>query len=211
MKAIIVSGGKAPSKELLLKEIENSNLIIGADKGCEVLYNYNISPNYILGDFDSANKDIIKAMEVSGCEKIKYKKEKDFTDTEIAFDLAVEKGAKEIILLGATGTRYDHSLSNLGLMLKALKRSIILKIIDDNNIIFLTDKSMILKGNKGDTISFHAYCESVKNLTICGSKYDLRNYNLYLGDGLTTSNEFIGNDIKITFDSGILMVLYTKD
>ena len=96
-------------------------------------------------------------------------------------------------------------------MLKALKMSIILKIIDDNNIIFLTDKSMILKGNKGDTISFHAYCECVKNLNICGSKYDLINYDLCLGDGLTTSNEFIGNDIKITFDSGILMVLYTKD
>lgn len=211
MKAIIVSGGKAPSKQLLLNEIKNSNLIIGADKGCEVLYNYNISPNYILGDFDSADKDIIKAMEVSGCKKIKYKKEKDFTDTEIAFNLAVEKGAKEIVLLGGTGTRYDHSLSNLGLMLKALKMSIILKIIDDNNIIFLTDKSMILKGNKGDTISFHAYCECVKKLNICGSKYDLINYDLYLGDGLTTSNEFIGNDIKITFDSGILMVLYTKD
>ena len=211
MKAIIVSGGKAPSKQLLLNEIKNSNLIIGADKGCEVLYNYNISPNYILGDFDSADKDIIKAMEVSGCEKNKYKKEKDFTDTEIAFNLAVEKGAKEIVLLGGTGTRYDHSLSNLGLMLKALKMSIILKIIDDNNIIFLTDKSMILKGNKGDTISFHAYFECVKNLNICGSKYDLINYDLCLGDGLTTSNEFIGNDIKITFDSGILMVLYTKD
>ncbi|MBS5883416.1 MAG: thiamine diphosphokinase [Clostridium sp.] len=211
MKAIIVSGGRAPSKQLLLNEIKNSNLIIGADKGCEVLYNYNISPNYILGDFDSADKDIIKAMEVSGCEKIKYKKEKDFTDTEIAFNLAVEKGAKEIVLLGGTGTRYDHSLSNLGLMLKALKMSIILKIIDDNNIIFLTDKSIILKGNKGDTISFHAYCECVKKLNICGSKYDLINYDLYLGDGLTTSNEFIGNDIKITFDSGILMVLYTKD
>lgn len=211
MKAIIVSGGKAPSKQLLLNEIKNSNLIIGADKGCEVLYNYNISPNYILGDFDSADKDIIKAMEVSGCKKIKYKKEKDFTDTEIAFNLAVEKGAKEIVLLGGTGTRYDHSLSNLGLMLKALKMSIILKIIDDNNIIFFTDKSMILKGNKGDTISFHAYCECVKKLNICGSKYDLINYDLYLGDGLTTSNEFIGNDIKITFDSGILMVLYTKD
>lgn len=211
MKAIVVSGGEAPSKQLLLNEIRNSNLIIDADKGCGVLYSYNISPNYILGDFDSADKDIIKAMEVSGCEKIKYKKEKDFTDTEIAFNLAVEKGAKEIVLLRGTGTRYDHFLSNLDLMLRALKMSVILKITDDNNIIFLTDKSMILEGNKGDTMSFHAYCECVKNLNICGSKYDLINYDLCLGDGLTTSNEFIGNDIKITFDSGILMVLYTKD
>lgn len=211
MKAVIVSGGKAPSKELLLNEVKNADLIIGADKGCEVLYKYNIFPNYILGDFDSANKDIIKAMEVLGCEKLKYKKEKDFTDTEIAFNLAVGKGASDIVLLGVTGTRYDHSLSNLGLMLKGLKKSICTKIIDDNNRIFLIDKSVILKGSKGDTVSFHAYCDVVKNLNITGSKYDLLNYDLYLGDGLTTSNEFIGNDIKVTFNSGILMVLYTKD
>ncbi|MCR1951495.1 MULTISPECIES: thiamine diphosphokinase [unclassified Clostridium] len=211
MKAVIVSGGKAPSKELLLNEIKDAHLIIGADKGCEVLYKYNISPNYILGDFDSANKDIIKAMEVLDCEKLKYKKEKDFPDTEIAFNLAIEKGASNIVLLGATGTRYDHSLSNLGLMLKGLKKSICTKIIDDNNKIFLTDKSIVLKGNKGETVSFHAYCEVVKNLNINGAKYNLLNYDLYFGDGLTTSNEFIGNDIEVTFDNGILMVLYTQD
>ena len=172
---------------------------------------YNISPKYIIGDFDSADKRIIEAMEGLGCEKIKYKKEKDFTDTEIAFDLAIEKGAENIVLLGATGTRYDHSLSNIGLMKRGLKQSVYAEIIDDNNRMFLTDKSMILKGNKGDTISFHAYSDIVKNLTISGSKYDLLNYNLSLGDGLTISNEFLDKDIKITFDSGILMVLYTKD
>lgn len=211
MKALIVSGGKAPSKHLLLESYKKADIIIGADKGCEVLYQYNISPKYILGDFDSADNKIIACMEANGCKKIKYKKEKDFTDTEIAFNLALEEGATEIILLGVTGTRYDHSLSNIGLMLKGLKKSIHVEIVDDNNRIFLCDKSMILRGNKGDIISFHAYCEIVKNFTIKNSKYDLLNYDLSLGDGLTTSNEFVGKDIKITFDSGIIMVIYSKD
>ncbi|MBE6055300.1 MAG: thiamine diphosphokinase [Clostridium sartagoforme] len=211
MKAVIISGGKVPSESLVFNQLKDSNLIIGADKGCEVLYKYNIKPDYILGDFDSANIDILNSIEAKAGEKIKFKREKDYTDTEIAYNLAVEKGADEIILLGATGTRYDHSLSNLGLMLRGLKKNIKVKIIDDNNFIFLTDKPLTLKGNKGDTISFQAYCDEVKNFNIRGSKYDLTNFNLKLGDSITTSNEFLDNDIRITFDSGIVMVLYTND
>lgn len=211
MKTVIISGGKEPSKDILFKEIKDANLIIGADKGCEVLYKYNITPDYILGDFDSADANIINSLEARAKKKIKFKREKDYTDTEIAYNLAVEKGSTEIILLGATGTRYDHSLSNLGLMLRGLKKSIEVKIIDDNNYIFLTDKSTTLYGNIGDTISFHAYCDEVKNFSIKGAKYNLENYNLKLGDSLTTSNEFVEEKINITFDSGIVMILYTKD
>lgn len=211
MKAVIVTGGKVPSKELLLNEIEDADIIIGADKGCEVLYKYSISPDYILGDFDSANLDIIEKIKVKSGKKIKFKKEKDYTDTDLAFNLAVESKADNIVLLGATGTRYDHALSNIGLLLKGLKLNIDTKIKDDNNIMFLIDKNTILKGNKGDTISFHSYCDMVKNLTIKGCKYNLENYNLKLGDGLTTSNEFLENKVEVTFDNGILLVIYSND
>ncbi len=211
MKAVIMSGGKEPSKALVFKEIKDSNMIIGADKGCEVLYKYDIIPDYILGDFDSANEDIINLIEEKASKKIKYKREKDYTDTEIAYNLAVEKGADEIILLGATGTRYDHSLSNFGLMLRGLKKGIKVKVIDDNNYIFLTDKPITLKGNKGDTISFQAYCDEVKNFNITGAKYNLTNFTLKLGDSITTSNEFLEDEIKISFDNGVVMILYTND
>ena len=211
MKAVIISGGKEPSKDILFREIQDADIIIGADKGCEVLYKYDITPDYILGDFDSANDEIINSIEERAKKKITYKREKDYTDTEIAYNLAVEKGANEIILLGATGTRYDHSLSNLGLMLRGVKSSIKVKVIDDNNFIFLTDKSITLQGNKGDIISFQAYCDEIKNFNISGAKYNLSNYTLKLGDGITTSNEFLDEDIRVSFDSGILMILYTKD
>ena len=101
MKAVIISGGKEPSKDIVFREIQDADIIIGADKGCEVLYKYDITPDYILGDFDSANDEIINSIEERAKKKITYKREKDYTDTEIAYNLAVEKGANEIILLGA--------------------------------------------------------------------------------------------------------------
>lgn len=211
MKILIVSGGKAPSEEILLKEVKDAEFIIGADKGCEVLYKYEITPDVILGDFDSADMKIINAIEKKAKKKIKFKKEKDYTDTEIAFNLALENNPDEIVLLGATGTRYDHSLSNIGLLKKALSKGVNARIIDDNNLMFLTDKNISLKGKPGDTISFHAYSEEVRNFSIKNSKYDLNNHLLKLGDGLTTSNEFLGDYIYISFDTGIILVLYTKD
>ena len=58
MKAIIVSGGNSPSKEILLKYIEEGDYIIGADKGCNALYEYKIKPDLVIGDFDSAKKKL---------------------------------------------------------------------------------------------------------------------------------------------------------
>lgn len=211
MKAVIVSGGKAPSKELLFNEIKDAKIIIGADKGCEALYKFNISPDYILGDFDSIDIDIIDKINIEENKKLRFKKEKDFTDTEIAFNLAVENKADEIILLGVTGTRYDHSLSNIGLLLKGLNLNIDVKIKDDNNTIFLINKNSTLKGNKGQIISFYAYCNIVRNLTLKGCKYNLENYDLKLGDGLITSNEFLNDYINVEFDEGNLLVIYSND
>lgn len=211
MKAIIVSGGKAPSKKLLENIIKDGNIIIGADRGCEVLIQNKIIPDYVLGDFDSASKETILKLEQLGVPKTKFKEEKDFTDTTSAFNLAIDKGATEIVLLGATGTRYDHALGNIGLLLKALQLGVKAEIIDDNNKIYMINKPEILYGNYGDIISFHAYSDLVSELTIKGAKYELNNYDLAVGDSLTVSNEFLDKPIEINFKNGTLMVLYTKD
>ncbi|MGL5087569.1 MAG: thiamine diphosphokinase [Clostridium sp.] len=211
MKVVIVSGGRPPTKELLFSSIEGSDIIIGADKGCETLLKYDVAPTYILGDFDSATAETILKLEELNITKFKYPREKDYTDTELAFKLAVDKNPSEIIMLGVTGTRYDHTLGNIGLLLKGLKLNINVKIVDDNNEIYLINKNTELIGNRGDIISFQAYFQTVEGLSIKNAKYELTNYDLKIGESITTSNEFIGKDIEITFKKGILMILKTKD
>ena len=76
MRAIIISGGKAPSKELLLSYIKEDDILIGVDKGCDVFYEYNIIPNIILGDFDSAKKEYIEEFIKKGVKIEKYNPEK---------------------------------------------------------------------------------------------------------------------------------------
>lgn len=210
MKAVIVSGGNEPSKDILIKIVNESDIIIGADRGCEVLWKNKIIPNIIVGDFDSVDKEIYSKYRGQSKE-FTYNPEKDYTDTDIAFNKAVEMEVDSITLLGCTGTRMDHTLANIGLLKKAMDKKVYCEIIDNNNKMFLINGETVFKGKKGETISFLAYFQKVENLNIIGSKYPLYNYNLEIGDSLTVSNEFLEEEMKVTFDNGILLVNLSKD
>ena len=211
MRAIIISGGKAPSKELLLSYIKEDDILIGIDKGCDVFYEYNITPNIILGDFDSAKKEYIEEFIKKGVKIEKYNPEKDYTDTHLGYIKAKEANADEIIMFGVTGTRIDHTLANFGILFMALKDKIKLEIIDDNNRIFIIDKRTTFKGKKGELISFHALSNVVKNVNIEGAKYTLKNYDMTHLEPRAICNEFLDKDITISFDKGIIMVIFPMD
>ena len=80
MKCLIMSGGEKPKDEVIRKYASSCELIIGVDKGCNYLYDLNITPQYIVGDFDSSKAEVIKKLENLGAVKYKYNCEKDFTD-----------------------------------------------------------------------------------------------------------------------------------
>ena len=120
MKAVIVGGGDAPSKELLEEELSDADILICADGGGNCLYKYDKAPNYLLGDFDSIHKEILEFFTQSNCIIETYPTEKDCTDSEICFNKAIELKATNITMLGFTGSRIDHFLGNLGLLKKSL-------------------------------------------------------------------------------------------
>lgn len=212
MKIVIVSGGEAPSYELIEKELENSSFLICADSGGNCLYKYNILPNYLMGDFDSINRKALEFFQRSSkCCIETYPTDKNFTDTELVLNKALELGGTEIVLLGCTGTRIDHLMGNMGMLLKCLKLNINAFIKDDHNCIQIVDKPIKIKGKKGATFSLHCYGESVENLSIKGAKYKLQEYFLKIGDPRTISNEFLDEEVEISFTSGNLMVFYSKD
>lgn len=211
MISAIISGGKPPSEKLLKNYLNEVDYIIAADKGCECLYNYNIIPDLLIGDFDSANKEILNRAKLKIKEVLEFPPEKDYTDTEIALMEAVKRGAEKIYLFGATGSRIDHTLGNIGLLLIAKEKGIALEIIDDNNRIYLGQNKMILHGSYGDNISFHALSDKVVNLEIKGGKYILESYDMSLLAPRAICNEFIDTPIEISYDEGVLLILHSRD
>lgn len=211
MNIAIVSGGVAPSENLLRSYLKKADFLIAADKGSECLYKYNIAPDLLLGDFDSTKKEILDNIKLQTKEVLEFPPEKDYTDTEIAIIEAVKRGANKIYLFGATGSRIDHMLGNIGLLLKTQRKGVILKIIDDNNKLYLAKKRMTLIGTLGENISFHALSEKVTNFSIKGAKYSLENYDMSLLDPRAICNEFIDTPIEISYEEGELLILHSMD
>jgi len=211
MKTVIVSGGSPPSLSLLQNELKSADTLICVDSGGDFLMKCNIVPDYLIGDFDSINTNSLEYFKDSECKVQKYPTDKDFTDSQLALELALKLNSKSIILLGCTGTRIDHVLGNLGLLKTCLLKKVEAFIKDDNNTIMLTDKPIKIFGEPGSTFSVQAFSQAVTDLTIVGSKYPLKNHKLSLGDPLTISNQFLKNEVSVEFTSGLLMVLFSRD
>lgn len=212
MKVTIVSGGKAPSLTLVKNELETSSFLICADSGANCLYKYKIKPDYLMGDFDSIDKEALDFFRTSEVKISKYPEKKNFTDTEAVCNKALGLNADEITFLGCTGTRLDHIMGSIGMLKQCIKMGVKAYIKDENNSIEIINKSSIIYGKKGDIFSLYAYCDVVKNLSIIGAKYKLNNYDLTLGDSRTVSNEFLDSNVRIQFDDGGLILLFrSKD
>jgi thiamine pyrophosphokinase len=212
MKAIIIAGGMPPTLELLEKEITLDSIIICADSGANFLYKFRILPNYIIGDLDSISKKALLYFKKYKVLFETYPQDKNQTDAELAVKKAKELNATEVVLLGCLGgKRIDHQFGALGLLTfcKTLGLESCLK--DPTNTITLIDKSTNISATKGARFSLLAYCDVVKKLSIRGSKFELTNYNLQLGDTRTISNEFLDNDVTITFESGRLLLVRIED
>lgn len=209
MKCVVVAGGAKPGKKTFIDAVKRSDISIAADKGLEVFYKYNIIPDIIMGDFDSVDKNILDYFK--NIEKIKFPSHKDETDSAIAIEKAIECGADEILFLGATGNRLDHLFANIGLLKFALEKGVKCNIIDKNNEIFMINKSTVLNKSDYKYFSLQSFSDCVRNLSIVNAKYTLNNYDLKMGDGITISNEFLDKPVEVNFDSGTLIVFYSRD
>lgn len=212
MKTLVVCGGTAPSFDMLKAEIEDSDSIICADSGGNYLYKHKIIPDYLIGDFDSINPMALEYFSISSkCNITKYPKDKDFTDAYLALQKAIEIGSDKIVFLGCTGTRIDHMLGNLAILKVCMDNNITAFIKDEHNTIYITNKSIKLKGYIGQYFSLQAYGSLVRNLYVENAKFELHGYDLSPYDSLTISNEFLDSDVKISFDCGILLIITSKD
>ncbi|MDR1057340.1 MAG: thiamine diphosphokinase [Coxiellaceae bacterium] len=208
MKAVIVAGGIPPSKRLVMQEIMSKSIIIAADSGANCLWQYKITPNFIIGDCDSIDKKILKFWSNNNVTIECHPPEKDLTDTELALNKAIDLNPEKIAFLGCLGgNRIDHLLGSMGLLDKCLSLNINAHLKDDYQTIVLLKKAATIYGHPGQMFSLQAYGGNVKDLSLKGSKYLLNNYLLKMGDTLTLSNEFKNKIVNIQFRSGKLLVI----
>lgn len=191
MRAVIIGNGEIRDYTYIKSFLKPDDFIICADGGLRHIKGLGVDADMAMGDFDSYEKS-------DDIESIVFPSHKNLTDGEIAVDYAIEKGYSEILLLAMTGSRLDHTFTNI---FQLVKRSNI-SLIDDDNEVYIIKDSITLRGKKGKTMSVVPVFSNLCGVTATGVYYPLNDDTLAFGEGRGNSNVITDDLCTVSIKSG---------
>lgn len=199
MKTIIFAGSEIKDYSFI---DTYSDFVICADRGIIHAEKLGIFPDIVTGDFDSYNGKNFSCGEI-----YRAVPEKDDTDTMLAVKIAIQRGATDIRLYGATGKRFDHTFANIQTLIYAYENSCRMTIYDEDNIITLQGKGTeFYPEYKNWYFSVFSLTEKLHIKEMSGVKYPLKEYTIMQNFPLGVSNEIIDKAV-ITIESGLALIV----
>ena len=190
--------------DALAAPIAKADILIAADGGAVHTAALGITPQILLGDFDSLGH-IPAGAEV-------FPVEKDDTDAMLAIKKGLELGCTDFILYGSLdGDRLEHTVANF----QALQY-----LADQGAKGTLVGLKQIVTVIKNDKISFpkdfegyiSVFClgPDAHGVSIRGLHYNVENATLTAGFPLGVSNRFEGKDAHICVENGSLLLIWER-
>ncbi|WP_035239325.1 thiamine diphosphokinase [Desulfobacter vibrioformis] len=210
MKTVIVANGTLSETDGLLSRIQQADMVIAADGGAVHLHHMGIIPRIIIGDLDSIPESILSFFKEKQVEILKHPVRKDQTDMELCMEYAINHGCTDLLIMGATSTRLDHTLANIFLLRRLADQGIPATIFDAYNDIHIVVSRLTLTGRPGDLISVIPVSDHVKGLTLEGLEYPLTDQSLCMGTTMGISNVFSQDTVEISLKSGTVLVIKPK-
>ncbi len=209
MNWLIVTGGAAPESALLKEQAAQADRIIAVDGAADLLVRERVAPHVLIGDFDTASKISIDMLTAGGAQAVRLPVHKNMTDTEAAMDYALDAGADDITILGALGTRADHTLSNIGMLLRAYRRGAACRILDEFNVLEAATGEYTLAGVPGQTVSILPLTGDLI-VTASGLTYPLEALSLPFGSSRGVSNLMKGTSAHLSISGGIALIIHIR-
>ncbi|MBR5513767.1 MAG: thiamine diphosphokinase [Ruminococcus sp.] len=204
----IFAGGKISGTDFInSREIrEKSGLIICADSGLHIAEKVGITPDLIVGDFDSYTGTLPENVEIH-----RSVPEKDDTDTLMAVRIAIDRGCDEIRLYGGLGARFDHSFANIQTLIFACEKGCKMTIYDADNVLTVRGAGEYEFPCKNDWyFSIFSLTEKAEIGKLQGVKYPLENYEMCIAYPIGVSNEITADKAYLQINSGLVLVIESK-
>jgi len=204
----IIAGGQIQDPGFLKSRIEEkSPTLICADGGARHVHAIGLIPQVIVGDMDSLSPRLLQEFIDKGTVIRRYPAGKDETDTELAFEAAINLQASEIWVFGALGYRLDHTLANLSLLLKGEEQGVRVVLLDEWCEVFLVAGTCTLEGPIGQTVSLLPFFGAATGVFLTGFEYPLHGKTMSMASPVGISNRLSAIRGTITVGSGRLVVI----
>lgn len=211
-KCCIISAGDV-NLTLLEKKKDAYDYFIAADAGYEKALKANITPDLVVGDFDSLSQPSListfNAEKSDTPQFIRFPIEKDYSDTHLALEEGIKQGYTIFDVYGALGgDRFSHSIANLQTLCTMKSNGISVTLLGTKEAVFLLqNETLSLTPPIGSTFSVFSLSDRTKNVSIKGAKYPLKNTILTNSFPLGVSNQTTDDTIHISVGDGFLLVI----
>jgi thiamine pyrophosphokinase len=161
-----------------------------------------VVPNYIFGDFDSVDTNLLSKYKNKTA--IIKKEKQDASDLLFAVEYITKtyKNIEEMVFICVKGNRFDHTICNVLLLSRINCKT---KIVTADEEIYLVRKKIELQNVLKKTLSLIPL-SNIKNIKTKGLKWELEGCSLDFGYINGISNIAVGNNVEISIDGGILLV-----
>jgi thiamine pyrophosphokinase len=207
LRAVIFANGDLEFPQAIQEMIRERDLIVAADGGTHHCLELGLTPDIIIGDFDSLEEEILTRLEKQGVEIIRHPTQKDHNDLELALRLVLERGFDEALVLAALGSRWDQTLANVLLPATASLDGLRVHVVDGPQEILLlkAGNKLQIAGATGDTLSLIPLGGDAQGITTQGLEYPLNKGTLKFGSSRGISNVMLDSEASISLDQGLLL------
>lgn len=206
-RAFIYTGGNI-YPELITEHPKGDDLRIAADSGYNNAARLGEKADIFIGDMDSSGAVSLP----QSTEVITLNPEKDLTDTQAAVELAIERGCRDLIIVGGIGTRLDHTVSNMYILEDLYLRGVYAVMVNGKNRVrYIRGTSTLIARSAYRYVSVIAADEKVKGVDIEGCKYPLKNARLDRRLQFAVSNEITENCCLISVRRGGIFIVESID
>jgi len=203
-KCIVVANGLFPSKPLLLHQLRQAEMVIACDGATLPLHQMDIMPDAIIGDMDSLPHDLAGLYK----DRIHTDHDQETNDLTKAVSFARNQGVGELLILGATGLREDHTLGNISLLMDYANDFTRVEMASDFGLFTPILHTTAFACRPGQQVSFFSLQPGALVTT-----HELR-YPLYDKDLTSwwqgTLNETIGAEFTLELSPGSKMIVFRE-
>lgn len=207
MQRCVVIGGAAISDYAAIRGyLQREDVFFFCDSGLRHQKALNISPDLIIGDFDSHARPDTKETEI-----ITLPREKDDTDTMYAIKEGIRRGFDDFLLIGGSGQRLDHTLVNVYALLLLEEQGKTAVLVDDYSDMQIVGAKPVEIDERYPYFSLISIAGTVRHITIENALFPLTDGEIRSSYQYAVSNEVLpGRTARVWAGEGKLLLIRNR-